>query len=436
MLHQVAIIGAGYAGLACAVELARRGVQVTVFERSHTLGGRARVVAKDGWRVDNGQHILLGAYTELTRLLRLTGVSPKTLQHLPLLLHNPGHLHLQAAPLPAPLHLAVGLLRARGLRWADRLAMLRFMHALRRGGWRADPAQTVAGLLRAQRQSEALQKLIWEPLCVAALNTPLAEASAQIFVNVLRDSLGADASASEVLIPRDDLSELFPVPAARYLAVRRGKLRTGNAIDAIRREDRRFFLDGDPGRAGYDQLVIATAPHHAAPLLASAGHCERLAAQIDALPSEPIATVYLALGDGVRLPHPMIGVSGGPAQWVFDRAQFGGRNGLLAAVISARGAHEALGRDELVLAVHKQLEEVLGRRLPTPEWSQVITEKRATFACRPGLLRPSGGRTPLPGLWLAGDYTDSDYPATLEAAVRSGVSCAAHILRHAGQTRD
>ena len=105
-------------------------------------------------------------------------------------------------------------------------------------------------------------------------------------------------------------------------------------------------------------------------------------------------------------------------------------------MISARGAHEALGRDELVLAVHKQLEEVLGRRLPTPEWSQVITEKRATFACRPGLLRPSGGRTPLPGLWLAGDYTDSDYPATLEAAVRSGVSCAAHILRHAGQTRD
>ncbi|HRG70483.1 MAG TPA: FAD-dependent oxidoreductase, partial [Thauera aminoaromatica] len=119
----VAIIGAGYAGLACGVELARAGVHVTVFERSHTMGGRARVVHKDHhWRVDNGQHILIGAYSELTRLLRLTGVSPKQLAHLPLTLHVPGRLHLKAASLPAPFHLAVGLLRAQGLHWADRLA--------------------------------------------------------------------------------------------------------------------------------------------------------------------------------------------------------------------------------------------------------------------------------------------------------------------------
>jgi uncharacterized protein with NAD-binding domain and iron-sulfur cluster len=116
---------------------------------------------------------------------------------------------------------------------------------------------------------------------------------------------------------------------------------------------------------------------------------------------------------------------------VFDRGQLGGPEGLLSCVISAHGPHEALARDELVLAVHAQLERQLGRRLPAPEWSQVIVEKRATFACRPGLFRP-GIRTPLPGLWLAGDYLDSDYPATLESAVRSGVACATAILAEIG----
>ena len=433
----VAIIGAGYAGLACAVELARAGVHVTVFERSHTMGGRARVVHKDHhWRVDNGQHILIGAYSELTRLLRLTGVSPKQLAHLPLTLHVPGRLHLKAASLPAPFHLAVGLLRSKGLSWADRLAMLRLMRWLKRHGFRLpDAAMTVDALLAETRQTATLCQLIWEPLCVAALNTPVAKASAQVFANVLRDSLAAGAAASELLLPRTDLSELFPVPAARYIGVRRGKLRTGNAIEAIERVPGGYRLEGDPGSQPWPHVVVATAPYHAGTLLASAGGCERLVAQIDALEHEPIVSVYLALGRGQKLPEPMIGlVSGstaGPAQWVFDRGQLGGPEGLLSCVISAHGPHEALARDELVLAVHAQLERQLGRRLPAPEWSQVIVEKRATFACRPGIFRP-GIRTPLPGLWLAGDYLDSDYPATLESAVRSGVACATAILAEIG----
>ena len=433
----VAIIGAGYAGLACAVELARAGVHVTVFERSHTMGGRARVVHKDHhWRVDNGQHILIGAYSELTRLLRFTGVSPKQLAHLPLTLHVPGRLHLKAASLPAPFHLAVGLLRSKGLSWADRLAMLRLMRWLKRHGFRLpDAAMTVDALLAETRQTATLCQLIWEPLCVAALNTPVAEASAQVFANVLRDSLAAGAAASELLLPRTDLSELFPVPAARYIGVRRGKLRTGNAIEAIERVPGGYRLEGDPGSQPWPHVVVATAPYHAGTLLASAGGCERLVAQIDALEHEPIVSVYLALGRGQKLPEPMIGLvsdsTAGPAQWVFDRGQLGGPEGLLSCVISAHGPHEALARDELVLAVHAQLERQLGRRLPAPEWSQVIVEKRATFACRPGIFRP-GIRTPLPGLWLAGDYLDSDYPATLESAVRSGVACATAILAEIG----
>ena len=433
----VAVIGAGYAGLACAVELARAGVHVTVFERSHTLGGRARLVHKDHhWRVDNGQHILIGAYNELTRLLRTTGCSPKQLAHLPLTLHVPGRLHLKAAPLPAPFHLAVGVLRARGLSWADRLAMLRLMRWLKKQAFRLPPAMTVTAMLQASRQTLAMVELVWVPLCVAALNTPADEASAQVFANVLRDSLAATAADSELLIPRIDLSELFPVPAARYLATRRGKLRTGTAIDAIEPVEGGFRLEGDPGSQPWPRVVLATAPYHASTLLASTGQCERLAAQIEALPHEPIVSVYLALGKGQKLPEAMIGLVGGsavaPAQWAFDRGQLGGPEGLMACVISAHGAHEDLPRDELILAVHRQLERQLGRTLPAPEWSQVIVEKRATIACRPGIFRP-GIRTPLRGLWLAGDYIDSPYPATLESAVRSGTACAAAILAELGR---
>ena len=434
----VAVIGAGYAGLACAVELARAGVHVTVFERSHTLGGRARVVHKDHhWRVDNGQHILIGAYTELTRLLRLTGCSPKQLAHLPLTLHIPGRLRLKAAALPAPFHLVAGLLRAKGLGWSDRWAMLRLMRWLKKRDYRLPPDMTVSAMLQETRQTAALIELVWIPLCVAALNTPANEAAAQIFANVLRDSLAGSAADSELLIPRVDLSELFPVPAARYLATRRGKLRTGNAIDAIRPVDGGFRLEGDPGSQPWPQVVVATAPYHASTLLASTGQCDRLAAQIDALPHEPIVSVYLALGKGFSLTEPMIGLVSGsvakPAQWAFDRGQLGGPEGLIACVISARGPHEELPRDELILATLAQLEGQLGRRLPAPEWSQVIVEKRATIACRPGIFRPSM-RTPLRGLWLAGDYLESPYPATLESAVRSGTACAAALLAELGRS--
>jgi squalene-associated FAD-dependent desaturase len=424
---RVAVIGAGYAGLACAVELARHDIPVTVFERSLTLGGRARVVRKEDWVIDNGQHLLIGAYTELARLLRLTGCSPRQLERLPLTLHIAGKLRLKAAPLPAPFHLALGLLGAHGLSWRERLAMVRWLGQLKRAHYRVPAEMTVDTLLASQPST--LRDQIWEPLCLAALNTAAQDASAQVFAHVLRDSLGANAAASELLIPRVDLTELFPVPAARYLATRRGEVRIGNAIRAITpgAGGSDFQLEGDTSGQTWPQVVIATAPYHAAPLLASIAGCDDLAASLSALPCEPITTVYLAFGAGVSLPEAMIGLTTPPAQWAFDRGRCGGPEGLIAAVISAHDEHLAQDHAALCARIHAQLETGLGRKLPAPQWTQVITEKRATFACRPGLERPPIA-TPLPGLWLAGDYVASDYPATLEAAVRSGVACARAIL--------
>lgn len=424
---RIAIIGGGYAGLACAVDLTRGGAHVTLFERSHTLGGRARVVVKDGHRVDNGQHILIGAYTELARLMRAVGQSPKVLERRPLTLVTPGKLELRAARLPAPLHLAVGLLRAKGLSWADRRAMRALMRHLKQFGSRIDAHATVAALLHDTAQTPRLIELIWAPLCVAALNTPIERASARVFASVLRDSLMGTAADSELLIPRTDLTELFPVQAARFLATRRGRLDTGTTITGVTRDALGFALGGDAfANRRFEHVVIATAPYHAGTLLRSAG-CETLAQQIDAFEHEPIVTVYLAFDESVHLPEPMIGLTSGPAQWAFDRGALGGEPGLLACVISAHGSHEDLSREELEAQVREQLSATLARELPQPLWSMTITEKRATIACTPGLTRP-GIATPVPGLWLAGDYLDSPYPATLESAVRSGSAAARAIL--------
>ncbi len=427
---QVAVIGGGYAGFAAAVTLARGGARVSLFESSRTLGGRARVVEKLDYGLDNGQHILLGAYDETLRMLRLVGVRPNVLETRRLALVYPGLCELRAAPLPAPLHLAIGLLRAKGLSWADKRAMARLMSQLKRQAYCVEPDRPVSQLLADSGQTDTLTRLIWAPLCVAALNTPVDQASAQVFATVLKDSLAAAASASDLLIPRVDLSELFPVPASRWLAMRGHQVRTAEPIKAIEAHEGGYRLDGDPWSTRYDQVVIATAPYHVAPLVAGLPAMAPVVACIDALHHEPIVTSWLAFEGPVKFPEPMIGLDGGYGQWAFDRAALGGPEGLVGVVISARGAHREIGREALEIALVAELQHALGP-LPPLRWSKTITEKRATFACTPGLVRPAAA-TPEPGIWLAGDYVDSPYPATLEAAVRSGVGTARSILKRCG----
>lgn len=426
----IAVIGGGYAGFAAAVTLARGGAKVTLFESSRVLGGRARVVDKDGYRVDNGQHILLGAYTETLRLLRLVGVKPSVLETRKLALVYPGECALRAAPLPAPLHLAIGLLGAKGLDWRDKLAMARLMRSLKARKFRVEPDRPVAELLAETAQTERLSRLIWEPLCVAALNTPVSDASAQVFANVLRDSLAASASASDLLLPRLDLSELFPVPASRWLAMRGHTVRIAEPIKAIESIGGGYRLDGDPWTTLFEHVVIATAPYHVAPLVETLPAMAPVVAGLATLRHEPIVTAWLAFDGPLNFPEPMIGISGGYGQWAFDRAALGGEQGLVSVVISARGAHQEISKEALEVALLQELQHVLGP-LPALAWSQIITEKRATFSCTPGLVRP-GVATPQPGLWLAGDYVASDYPATIESAMRSGVQAGRSILKRCG----
>lgn len=399
-MKRVAVIGAGYAGLAAAVELADAGCHVEVFEASRTLGGRARAVELDGMTVDNGAHILVGAYRETLRLMEKVGADRAALRQQTLHLEFPGHIKITALRLPAPLHLGWALLTAQGLNWKEKVAAIRFMSALKKARFRL-PRDITAKQLIAN-QPLAVRRFLWEPLCLAALNTPVKAASAQVFLNVLRDSLAADRAASDLLLPATDFSNLFPEPAARFIEAHGGR---------VHRSTRVHSLDE---LTDFDHTILAVAPYH----------LPALAPQI-AIPDfdwQPIATIYLRYPATVRLNFPMLGMASGHGQWVFDRGALCGQHGLLAVVISGTGAWQALGHDQLARAMHTEIAHIVPD-LPPPERHWVIEDKRATFACTPDLARPTTA-TALPNVWLAGDYVAGDYPATLEGAVRSGVAAA------------
>lgn len=419
--HRVAIVGAGWAGLAAAVTLVQRGIPVVVFEAARTPGGRARRIATRGVELDNGQHVLIGAYTETLRLMESVGVDPaRALARGALDLRTDSGFRLKAPPLPAPFHLLCGLASASGLGIGDRLRAARFVMRLRRAGFVLGRDESVARLLAREGQTAAARANLWEPLCVAALNTPPDRASAQVFANVLRDTLGAARQASDLLLPRVELGALFPEPAARYVAARGGEVRLGAAVRAIDPSGARFRLDRDD--ASFSHVIVACAPHHAAALLRGFAALAPARAALDALEYEPIYTCYLQYPSGVRLPAPMFGFTRGLLQWGFDRGALGGPPGLVAAVVSATGPHQSVERTALAQRLHGELAAAVPG-LPQPVWTRLIVEKRATFSCRPGLTRPANA-TAVPRLFLAGDYTASDYPATLESAVRSGVAAA------------
>jgi squalene-associated FAD-dependent desaturase len=439
----VAVIGGGWAGCAAAVTLAQAGHRVTLFEQAATLGGRARRVAVDRLVVDNGQHVLIGAYRQTLDLLAIVhgGHTAALLNRLPLTLApfgtaTRGAPALRAWRVPAPLHLAAAIVTARGLAWRDRIALVRGFRRLALAGFRCPPGQTVADCFAAT--PAAAMNGVWTPLCLAALNTPPQRASAQVFANVLRETFTTRADASDFLIPIVDLSSLFPDAAARHVVARGGEIRTGTAAACVAADTTAITIRTNRGDERFAAAIVAVGPHQLAASLervhgANGSDCgnepwQTAVTQVAALAHESITTAYLAYPAPVPLPAPIARLDDAPGQWVFDRSAALASSGasdaasLLAVVISASGPHDALDQRTLALQIDAQLRRLLPA-LPALSWSRVIAERRATYACTPALARPSAGRI-AHRLYVAGDYTLADLPPTLEAATRSGVIAA------------
>jgi hydroxysqualene dehydroxylase len=461
MTKNIAIIGGGWAGMAAAVAATQAGHHATVFEASHAVGGRARVVSgshastlPDGTPVslDNGQHILIGAYSETLKLMQTVGVNlEKALLRLPLTLQFPDKTGLKLPDWPTPwvvgLDAAWGIAAAKGWTWGDKLALLRAASGWQRDGFICSQHLSVLKLCERSNPKitpRVMAELI-EPLCLSALNTPSADASAQVFLRVLQDAMFSPSvkidektsfGSANLLIPKRDLSNLFPHPAAAWLVKHGGKVLLGERVESIDYSNAGWQVNATAVQQTFDAVILAGSPSN----MAIAGINIAYAAtnniakelehllrrevldwqnSVNALRYEAIATVY-AYSKGAKLSQPMLALrsdSGvdatNPAQFVFDRGQLGGEQGLLAFVVSASQGE----RLDLQRQVIKQGKTQLN--LPDLHPIQTIIEKRATFACTPGLQRPSNQIAP--GLLVCGDYVAGPYPATIEGAIRSAL---------------
>ena len=431
---KIGVIGAGWAGCAAAVQATRAGHHVTLFEASRMPGGRARRVdvAHDGQAlaIDNGQHILIGAYLDTLKLMADVGVDVSaSLHRMPLTLQFPdgSGLKLPYLPkMPSSLNALLGIMRASGWSWVDKLSLLKTASHWQLSKFQCPPHQSVADL--CSHVSSRIMATLIEPLCVSALNTPADRASGQVFLRVMRDSLFATSGGSDLLLPRVDLSALLPNAALAWLKAQGGQVNLGTRVQSITPEVGKGWQLGGAANVAtgtfdnfgtFDSVILACPPADAARLVKSSSlPCETWLAQTQALQHEAIATVY-ALAPGCRLAEPMLALASNtmyPAQFVFDRGQLDGPAGLLAFVVSA----SQQGITEVTEQVTAQARDQLG--INHLHILQTVVEKRATFACTPGLQRPP--QSIAPGLLACGDYVDGPYPATLEGAVRSGLHAA------------
>lgn len=443
----VAVIGGGWAGCSAAWTLASRGVPVVMHEASAVLGGRARRVERAGLPIDNGQHLIVGAYDATRSLLRAVhgGRVDNGLYRQPLAMvpfaPGSGGIALRAPSLAPPWNLAAALMLAKGAGWRERIEALRWLKALRGARFEREPGETVDALLAPL--PARIARGVFAPLALAALNTPTSRASASVFAHLL-DRISREKGASDFLLPMLDLSELLPEPTARRIEARGGEIRlrsSATAIDASA-EGVDVHADGAAWRAA--AAIVAVGPHQLAHALGPGtlvlpGAADALAAT-KAMRFEPTATIYLGFRERVRLRSRIVRLDDAPGQWLFDRRDVierapdaaGARalRGLLAVVISAGGVHDDLDAKALAGRVHAQLRR-LRPSFPMPVWSQVIVERRSTFSCTPDLRRPRSAVLG-PRLHLAGDYLDASLPATVEAAVASGMAAGRAVARELG----
>lgn len=445
----VVVIGAGFAGLAAAVRLAEGGRTVVVVEQAPRLGGRATsfVDRDSGERVDNGQHALFGCYRETYAFLKRIGadhLAPIQSHFNLMMADNDGRRAILAAPrLPAPWHLLAGLMRWRAIGLADRASALRLAGLLvqiRRRGARAvaetvPPDLTVSAWLRAHGQSPALCEWLWNPLAIAALNQLPDVAAAMPFVRVLGELFAPDPSAAAIGLPTVPLEDLYGPPSETYLNARGGRI--------VLKSDATISLQSDGSirgvRAGEVTIdapvVVSSVPWHAfgriweGPPPAAVAD---VAAQAARFQSSPIVTVNLWFDPpaGPAIGAPFVGLVGGPMHWVFCRSAIVASSAQHVSVVVSgadglarmdNGAMTALAVAHLLRAIPRLVSHEIRRSI-------VVREHRATFSLAPN--GPSRPRTvtPLPGFFLAGDWTDTGLPGTIEGAVQSGHAAAAAVM--------
>ncbi|MFC1664406.1 hydroxysqualene dehydroxylase HpnE [Pseudomonadota bacterium] len=431
----VLVVGGGWAGLAAAVELAHRGRQVTLIEATPTLGGRARSITHKLGCLDNGQHILLGAYRQVLYLLEKIGVdSHQVFRRGPLKLnirsrHYPD-FRLNTPLLPAPWHLFFAVANANGISRLEKTSMLKFAFQLRTKSDGGVSDQSVRRWLVESGQTKKLISLFWAPLCIAALNTPAHIASSQLFAHVLRLALLRRRTDSDLLLPTRDLGEILPIPAEKYLVGAGCQLVYKQRVTGLQIQDGKVLgVHTDSKTFNADQVIVATSSKTALRLLEPHSQLASTYRAISNIHALPIYTAYLQYSQQTTLKRDMLGLHGYTSEWLFDRGRLTGQCGMITSVISAAEHYTSIGKNEIIRSIIDELATLYPSWPPVLE-TALIRESEAAFTAEVDIMdKLPRSTTPINGLWLAGDYTRTYLPATLESAVTSGINCSNAILK-------
>ena len=438
---RIAVVGGGLAGIAAALACADGGARVTLFEAKARLGGATYSFEHAGLRLDNGQHVYLRCCTAYRQLLRrigsdgLTALQPRLA--IPVLAPGGRLGWLRRNGLPAPLHLGAALARYPYLTWRDRLAVVRAAVALARLDLNdaALDRQTFGAWLRVRGQSRRALASLWELITLPTLNLRCDEASLGLAAMVFQQGLLFDHRAGDVGYARVPLGVAHGEQALAALQATGVDVCLDTAVTSVRPEGSGFAVEADGARVDVESAVVAVPHQRVAELLPPHAH-PRLA-RFAALGATPIVNVHVVYDRRV-MEHPFAAGVGTPVQWVFDRTAAAGLRQGQCLAVSLSGA-DGLARlaNE---AIEGQILPALATLFPVAAQARVrltvvTREHAATFRQAPGSreLRP-GPRTRVPGLFLAGAWTDTGWPATMEGAVRSGVGAAREALIHLHRT--
>jgi squalene-associated FAD-dependent desaturase len=420
----VVVIGAGFAGLSAAVRLTKRGAKVLVLEARSRLGGRATAFCdrETGELVDNGQHVLLGCYTETRAFLAdidaAANVAMQKQLSVTMIDRDGRRSRLVCPALPSPLHLLAGIVEWDALGWRDRLSIVRMNGPLHR---KPRAEETVEAWLVRNGQRARIREMLWEPLALAALNQAVNEATALPFARVLAEMFGPDPQAGAIVLPAKPLHQMYAEPARAYIERHGGAVRLGAPASVV------LGKAGAAVEAGAERwrprAVVSAVPWFALDGLITGDRSplQEVLDRAGRMASCPIVTVNLWF-DRVVMDEAFIGLPARDMQWVFDkRLVFGGHASHLSLVSSGASPLVAKTNAELVAAAHKELSDAMPEvRAARLVRSTVIREPRATFSLAPGQPARPDAATGVPGFVLAGDWIDTGLPATIESAVRSG----------------
>jgi squalene-associated FAD-dependent desaturase len=431
MSGHVVIVGGGLSGLAAGVELASRGIRVTILEQKPAPGGRAYSFRDGviGDTIDNGQHVLIAGYERTLHFLDTIGT--RNLLHIQssptLQFHHPqkGFRRLQLPLLPVPFNFLVGVLSSSLFSITDRLRILKAGFSLRRlDNVREDhlARSTIEEWLRSVGQTDECIRSFWEPLAVSIMNEQIRKASALVFVRALRQAFLGGPRHAALAIPSVGLSQLFVDGAKQYIALRGGEIRCNTDVVGVVMENgvvRGVKIRGSTA-LNCDAAILAV-PHHKLQTILPDELKEKYQ-PLEKIDSAPIVSIHLWFEKEFMV-HESVGLIGRRIQWLFNRRMINkekGKGAHVSAVIS--GAHDFvdLSKDELVKIAMDDMRSVYGGIEEEPRHAVVIREKSATYASSPEVepLRPSC-ETAVPNLFLAGDWTATGYPATIEGAIIS-----------------